>query len=97
MIKTVNIILSGKKGNCNLEGISIVDSLYSYISKEVTTKICDSSEIKQMTASWTNIKVDIASVKIEVMNKKKQINVIVLDLPDVYIGTGTLQELGISI
>jgi predicted aspartyl protease len=95
MSKNVDVKLSGKKGTRNLEGVLVVDSTYTYISRKEASKICDPSEIQPMTASWTKVKVDVASVEIEVKNKKKRISAIILDLPDTYIGTGTLAELGI--
>jgi len=96
MIKNVDVKLSGKKGSHNLQSVLVVDSAYTFVSRKVASEICDHSEIKTMTASWTPIKVDVASVEIEVKNKKKRISVIILDLPNTYVGTGTLAELGIQ-
>jgi hypothetical protein len=99
MIEKIDVKLSGKKGTSHLKGVLVVDSTNTYISRETAKKICDEYEIKTIPLGLipSQVSVDVASVEIEVKSKKGRINVIILDLPSTYVGTGTLCELGIKL
>lgn len=87
----VDVKLSGNKGFRNLKGVLVVESTYTYISQDVADAI-NPFEIKTMKAPWTDITVGVASIDIEIKNKKKRIDAIVG--PDTFVGSGTLAELG---
>jgi len=99
MIEKIDVKLSGKKGTSHLKGVLVVDSTNTYVSRETAKEICDDSEIKTIPLGLipSQVSVDVASVEIEVQDKRDRISVIILDLPSTYVGIGTLCELGIKL